>query len=45
MVVDQNLWGRIFGYGIVGVRGTGEGIEHLTMIADPLKLRSAIVVR
>jgi uncharacterized membrane protein YdbT with pleckstrin-like domain len=45
VVVDQNLWGRIFGYGTVGVRGTGEGIEHLTMIADPLKLRSAIVVR
>ena len=45
VVVDQNLWGRIFGYGTISVRGTGEGIEHLTMIADPLKLRSAIVVR
>ena len=45
VVVDQDLWGRIFGYGTISVRGTGDGIEHLTMIADPLKLRSAIVVR
>lgn len=45
VVVDQDLWGRIFGYGTISARGTGVGIEHLTKIADPLKLRSAIVVR
>jgi uncharacterized membrane protein YdbT with pleckstrin-like domain len=45
VVVDQNLWGRVFGYGTISARGTGVGIEHLTRIADPLRLRSAIVVR
>ena len=43
--VDQNLWGRIFDYGTVQVRGTGAGIDHLNLIANPLLLRNAIVVR
>jgi uncharacterized membrane protein YdbT with pleckstrin-like domain len=45
VAVDQNLWGRIFGYGTIGVRGTGVGMEELRRIADPLKLRNAIVAR
>ena len=45
VVVNQNLLGRILGYGTISVRGTGEGIENLNRIADPLRLRNAISVR
>jgi uncharacterized membrane protein YdbT with pleckstrin-like domain len=45
VLVDQNLWGRIFGYGTVQVRGTGAGMDSLDLIANPLMLRNAIVVR
>lgn len=45
VAVDQNLWGRIFDYGTVQVRGTGAGIDQLNLIANPLQLRNAIVVR
>jgi uncharacterized membrane protein YdbT with pleckstrin-like domain len=45
VIVNQSLMGRILGYGNVVVRGTGTGIEGLHHIADPLDLRSAIVVR
>ncbi|HEY4199039.1 MAG TPA: PH domain-containing protein [Devosiaceae bacterium] len=45
VAVDQTLFGRLFGYGTVSARGTGVGIENLEAIADPLQLRSAIVVR
>ena len=45
VVVNQNLSGRILGYGTISVRGTGEGIENLNRIADPLRLRNAISVR
>jgi uncharacterized membrane protein YdbT with pleckstrin-like domain len=42
VAVEQGLLGRILGYGTVHIRGTGAGIENLTMIQDPLALRSAI---
>jgi magnesium-transporting ATPase (P-type) len=45
VVVNQNLSRRILGYGTISVRGTGEGIENLNRIADPLRLRNAISVR
>ena len=45
VVVDQNLSGRILGYGTLSVRGTGEGIENLSRIAQPLRLRNAITAR
>lgn len=44
VIVDQSILGRILGYGSIVVRGTGAGIEGLHHIADPLSLRSAIVV-
>ena len=44
VVVDQTILGRLLGYGSIVVRGTGAGIEGLHHIADPLRLRSAIVV-
>jgi uncharacterized membrane protein YdbT with pleckstrin-like domain len=45
VVVDQTILGRILGYGSIVVRGTGAGIEGLHHIANPLALRSTIVVR
>lgn len=44
VIVDQSLFGRLFDYGSVVVRGTGAGMEGLKFIAKPLSLRSAIVV-
>ena len=43
--VDQSLWGRILGYGTIHVLGTGQGIEGLSRIAAPLRLRNAITAR
>ncbi len=41
--VLQSIWGRIFNYGTIIIRGTGTSYEPLDLIADPLKLRTAIV--
>jgi uncharacterized membrane protein YdbT with pleckstrin-like domain len=40
--VDQSLLGRIFNYGNITVRGTGSTFEPLSMIDDPLRLRSHV---
>jgi uncharacterized membrane protein YdbT with pleckstrin-like domain len=45
VLVDQSLIGRLLNYGTIVVRGTGSGIEGLHFIADPLALRSTMVVR
>jgi uncharacterized membrane protein YdbT with pleckstrin-like domain len=45
VLVDQSLFGRLLNYGTIVVRGTGSGIEGLHFIADPLALRSTMVVR
>lgn len=45
VLVDQSLFGRLLNYGTIVVRGTGSGIEGLRFIADPLALRSTMVVR
>lgn len=45
VVVDQTLLGRLLNYGSIVVRGTGSGIEGLHYIANPIDLRSTIVVR
>jgi uncharacterized membrane protein YdbT with pleckstrin-like domain len=42
VAVEQGIIGRMLRYGTVHIRGTGAGIENLTMIANPLGLRSAI---
>lgn len=44
VIVDQSILGRVLGYGSIVVRGTGSGIEGLHFIADPIALRSSIVV-
>jgi uncharacterized membrane protein YdbT with pleckstrin-like domain len=42
VAVEQGIFGRVLNYGTVHIRGTGAGIENLTMVADPLRLRSTI---
>ena len=43
--VHQSIVGRLLGYGDIAVHGTGEGIENISLIADPLTVRSAITAR
>lgn len=43
--VTQSILGRIFDYGDILVRGTGHGLEPLTMIAHPIAFRNAVVAR
>jgi len=43
--VDQSLFGRLFDYGDVLIRGTGAGIEPLRGIDSPLKFRNAVTAR
>jgi len=40
--VDQSILGRLLGFGTIRVRGTGQGIESLRGIGDPIGLRNAI---
>ena len=40
--VDQSIFGRIFDFGTVLIRGTGTSLEPLAKIENPLKLRSQI---
>jgi uncharacterized membrane protein YdbT with pleckstrin-like domain len=42
--VVQGIWGRILGYGTVGVIGTGASLERIPYVASPLKMRNAIIV-
>ena len=42
--VEQTIWGRIFGFGTVIIRGTGGSFEPLIGVASPLRLRNAILV-
>jgi uncharacterized membrane protein YdbT with pleckstrin-like domain len=42
VAVKQGILGRMLNYGTVHIRGTGAGIENLTIVAQPLTLRSAI---
>jgi len=42
--VEQSVWGRLFNYGDVVIRGTGGTFEPLIGIQHPLQLRSAILV-
>ncbi|KPF80540.1 hypothetical protein IP88_00240 [alpha proteobacterium AAP81b] len=43
VLVDQSLFGRLFDYGTVTIKGTGGSWEPLAMIRAPLRLRSAII--
>src|SRR5215212_980574 len=43
--VDQSVMGRLFGYGTVTIRGTGEVVKPLRDVADPIDFRNAILAR
>ena len=43
--VNQSILGRIFDYGDILVRGTGAGLEPLSMITNPLAFRNAVIAR
>jgi uncharacterized membrane protein YdbT with pleckstrin-like domain len=43
--VVQGIWGRVFDYGSVVIRGVGSSYEPLRMIANPLALRTAIIAQ
>jgi uncharacterized membrane protein YdbT with pleckstrin-like domain len=43
--VDQTVFGRLFDYGDITVRGTGSGIEPLRKIDSPLAFRNAVTAR
>lgn len=40
--MDQSIPGRLFGYGVVTIEGTGVDAVKTPMIADPLDLRRAV---
>jgi uncharacterized membrane protein YdbT with pleckstrin-like domain len=40
--VDQTVVGRIFNYGDITIRGTGETMERLRMIDHPLEFRNHV---
>jgi uncharacterized membrane protein YdbT with pleckstrin-like domain len=41
--VGQSVLGRMFDFGTVKILGTGEGLETLHTIANPIKLRNSII--
>lgn len=43
--VDQSVFGRLFNFGDVFVRGTGVGFEPLHMIEAPLELRNRVTAK
>ncbi len=40
--IDQSILGRMLDYGDVTILGTGEGLETLRTIANPIELRNSI---
>ena len=43
--VDQSILGRLFDFGTVSIIGTGDSVEKLAKIAQPIELRNSITVR
>jgi len=43
--VNQTILGRILNYGDVTIRGVGEGVQTIKVIASPLAFRNSITVR
>lgn len=42
IILTQSVWGRIFGYGRLLIRGTGAGIITLPNIDNPIEVRQKI---
>ncbi|MCL2715499.1 MAG: PH domain-containing protein [Alphaproteobacteria bacterium] len=43
--VNQTILGRLLNYGDVTIRGVGEGVQTIKVIASPLAFRNSITVR
>ena len=43
--VAQSIFGRIFGFGDITVRGTGAGLEPLKGIDEPIEFRNHVTAR
>jgi uncharacterized membrane protein YdbT with pleckstrin-like domain len=43
--VDQSIFGRLFNYGDIIIRGTGTGIEPLHNVDAPLEFRNHVTAR
>ncbi len=42
IILNQSVWGRIFGYGSLVLRGTGVGVINLPNVDDPIVVRRTI---
>jgi uncharacterized membrane protein YdbT with pleckstrin-like domain len=42
VVVDQGIFGRLFDYGTVVIRGVGAGLEPVANLASPLEFRRRV---
>jgi uncharacterized membrane protein YdbT with pleckstrin-like domain len=42
VTLRQSFWGRLFGFGVLVIRGTGVGVIELPAIDDPLVVRKKI---
>jgi hypothetical protein len=42
IVLQQTVWGRVFGYGKLVLRGTGVGVIQLPNIDNPIEIRRTI---
>ena len=42
ITLHQSVWGRIFGYGVVVIRGTGVGVIELPNLDNPIEVRKII---
>jgi len=45
VIVEQGIWGRMFDFGTVIIRGTGGGMEPVPNVADPLTFRNKLTAR
>ncbi len=42
VLVDQSFLGRILGYGVLKVRGTGDAVVEFPIVGQPMKVRKEI---
>jgi hypothetical protein len=42
ILLKQSVWGRLFGYGALILRGTGVGVIQLPNIDEPIQVRRII---
>lgn len=42
IILEQSVWGRVFGYGKLTIRGTGVGVIELPDVDNPIEVRRII---